>query len=170
MWRLRGTVLYIETPGKNVKVPVCGAMRYPDGPFVYPAGPAYTNVKTATFIGMLRKLAARARRHGKRMILVLDNGSAHTSTLAQDEIAAHHDVISIFWLPTYTSEQLNDIEGLWGHMKDDYFSRMLARSARSFARKVVAILDRFTRPGALRRMLRPSRDLEFLRNYLTRPA
>jgi transposase len=170
MWRLRGTVLYVDTPGKNVKIPVCGAMCYPDGPFVYHAGPAYTNVKTDTFIGMLRKLAVRARRSGKRMILVLDNGSAHTSKAAQKEIAAHKDVISIFWLPTYTSEQLNDIEGLWGHLKDDYFSRMLAKSARTFVKTVVDLLDQFSRPGALRRMLMPSKDLEYLRNYFARSA
>ena len=99
MWRLRGTVVYINTPGKNVRVPVCGAIRYPDGPFVYQAGQVNKHPDTETFIGMIDKLVARAKRTGKRIILVLDNGSAHTSHKAQERLKEVRDVINIFLLP-----------------------------------------------------------------------
>lgn len=159
MWRRRGTVLRIPTPGKNILVPVCGAFRYPDGPFLYELGPVYKHPNTATFVGMLAKVATRARRTGKRIVLVLDNGTNHTSKGAQQAIAAVRDLVTVFWLPRYTSEQLNDIEGVWGHLKDDYFSRMLVTIPKAFPAAVVKLLDRLAQPGQFRIVLQPSRGM-----------
>lgn len=152
-YRKRGQPLLIPTPGKNAKVAVCGAMRWPDGPFIFADGSGYPN--TSLFIRMLQELRARARRTGKRIVLVLDNGSAHTSRRSQAEIERSKDVIHIFWLPTYTSEQLNDIEGLWKHLKEDYFSRMLVAKSVGFREAVVKLLKRMRRGKGLRRVLKP---------------
>jgi len=152
-YRKRGRPLLISTPGKNKKVAVCGAMRWPDGPFVFSDGSGYPN--TSLFVRMLQRLKIRARRTGRRIVLVLDNGSAHTSRLSRAEIDKVKGLIQVFWLPTYTSEQLNDIEGLWKHLKEDYFSRMLVDNSQDFREAVVGILKRMSRARGLRRVLKP---------------
>jgi transposase len=170
MWRRRGTVLYIKTPGKNVRVPICGAMRFPDGPFIYEVGPLYKHVNTSTFVGMLQKAIGRAKRTGKRIILVLDNGSAHTSAAATRAIEAAKKYVRIFWIPKYTSEQLNDVENLWGHLKDDYFCRLLAKTADQFQAKVIELLDELRKPGGVRKMLKPHEHMKTVRKKILRVA
>jgi hypothetical protein len=152
-YRQRGRPLLIPTPGSNTKVAVCGAMRWPDGPFVFSDGTGYPN--TALFVRMLRSLHARAQRTRRKIVVILDNATAHTSRLSREEIEKSKDLIRVFWLPTYTSEQLNDIEGLWKHLKEDYFSRMLVPQAAAFREEVVSLLNGMRRGHGLRRMLKP---------------
>jgi hypothetical protein len=57
-----------------------------------------------------------------------------------------------FYLPRYTSETLNWMEGDWGHVKTTYFSRMLTRRPDAFYPATVAVLraaHRRRRKGAL---------------------
>lgn len=159
-WRQRGEPLRIPTPGKNVKLAVFGAYRWPDGPFVFNHGPK--SVNTNVFVGTLPHLQARARRTGKLIILVLDNGSAHTSRRSRAELERLDDFLHVFWLPTYTSEQLNEIEWVWTHLKEEYFSRMLiplredfAQLREEFTRAVVDLLTPLRRAGMFRKVLKP---------------
>ena len=152
-YRQRGQPMRIPTPGKNARVAVCGAYRWPDGPFVFTHGPKCVN--SGLFIGMLQMLEARASRTGRRIVLVLDNGSAHKSKRSVAEIHRVKDCIRVRWLPTYTSEQLNDIEAVWKHLKDDYFSRMLTRKADHFVDEAVKLLSRMRTGKGLRQMLKP---------------
>lgn len=156
-YRQRGQPMRIPTPGKNARVAVCGAYRWPDGPFVFTHGPKCVN--SGLFIGMLQMLEARASRTGRRIVLVLDNGSAHKSKRSVAEIHRVKDCIRVRWLPTYTSEQLNDIEGVWKHLKEDYFSRMLVEDREKFPGAVVALLLRMRRGHMLRTMLKPRHRL-----------
>jgi transposase len=152
-YRRRGQPLRIPTPGKNARVAVCGAYRWPDGPFLFTHGPKCVN--TALFVGMLEMLESRARRTGKRIVLVIDNGSAHKSKRSLAQIEQVKPAIRIFWLPTYTSEQLNDIEGVWKHLKEDYFSRMLVEKREGFTDAVVRLLRKMRHGRILRQMLKP---------------
>lgn len=152
-YRKRGQPLRIPTPGKNAKVAVCGGMRWPDGPFLFTHGPK--SVNTSLFVGLLQMLEHRARRTGRRIVLVIDNGSAHTSKRSLSELKRVERCVRVFWLPTYTSEQLNDIENLWKHLKEDYFSRMLAKTREDFVVRAVQILSQLRRGGVLRQMLKP---------------
>jgi transposase len=156
-YRLRGQPLRIETPGKNHRVGVCGAFRYPDGPFLFTYR-LWKNPITEHTVGLLHLLAARARRTGKMIVLVLDNGSTYTSGRSREEIHRLREWIQVFWLPTYTSEQLNLIENLWTHLKRTYFSRMLTKSLKEFPVAVIQLLKRLAIPGALRRVLKPLRQ------------
>ena len=155
-YRLRGQPLRIETPGKNHRVGVCGAFRYPDGPFLF-THRLWKNPITEHTVGLLHLLAARARRTGKKIILVLDNGSTYTSDRSRKEMRRLREWIQVFWLPTYTSEQLNLIENLWANLKRTYFSRMLTRRLSEFPVAVIQLLRRLATPGALRRVLKPLR-------------
>jgi len=114
-------------------------------------------------------LENRALRTRRQIILVLDNGSAHTSKRSKAEIHRLKGLIRIFWLPTYTSEQLNDIEGLWKHLKDDYFCRMLVPLREEFGEAVVALLRRLRKPGMLRKILKPRPTWPMI-HYLLRSA
>lgn len=142
-------------------------MRWPDGPFLFTHG--LKTVNTALFVGMLQLVEQRARRTGRRIVLVIDNGSAHTSGRSLEEIQRIKKFVRIFWLPTYTSEQLNDIEGVWSHLKEDYFSRMLVRDRKEFVNAVVALLGRLRRGRTLRAMLKPRHRSAMIQN-LTVPA
>jgi transposase len=160
MWRSRGQRLFIATPGSNVRVAVCGAFRWPAGPFLFTHGDK--NVVSALFLELLRQLGQRARRTGRRIVLVLDNGSAFTSAASLRAIHEARGWLTIFWLPKYTSEQLNPIENVWGHLKSDYFSRMLTpvrptypQTREVFRSAVISFLRSLRCPGALRRVLRP---------------
>jgi transposase len=153
MWRRRGAPLRIATPGKNRRVAVCGAFRWPDGPFRFAYG--VKQVNTAVFLALLPQLAARAKDTGKRIVLVLDNGSAFTSHESRAAIHAARAWLQLVWLPPYSSEQLNDIEALWQHLETDYFSRMLVTDPNEFVPAAVRFLRRLEHDGALRRILKP---------------
>ena len=145
----------MPTPGKNARIAVCGAFRWPDGPFVFDHGPKSPN--TSCFLGLLTKLGRRAKATGRRIVLVLDNGSAHTSARSRKALAHLAPLIRAFWLPPYSSELLNDIEGIWGHFKEDYFSQMLVTRRADFYDEAVAFFATLAAPGALRRALKPRR-------------
>jgi len=142
-------------------------MRWPDGPFLFSHGKGYPN--TARFVEVLHQLEVHAKRIGKRVVIVIDNATAHTSKVSQAEIERVRPWIRVFWLPTYTSEQLNDIEGLWKHIKEDYFSRMLVKDPNDFAVAAVELLSSIRRGKVLRRMLKP-RHIGRVRKKLTVPA
>jgi transposase len=129
----------------------------------------WKNAITAQTVGLLQLLAARARRTGKRILLVLDNGSTYTSQRSLAEIRRLREWIKVIWLPTYTSEQLNLIENIWTHLKRTYFSRMLTRGPGGFPAAVIRLLKTLALPGALRRALKPLRVARGCR-YLPRVA
>lgn len=158
MYRRRGQPLRVATPGAHARVAVGGAMRYPDGPCLFAYGDK--SVNSALFEVLVLKLVARAKRLRRHLRLVLDNGSAHTSHRRTRLLQNVSPWVSIFWLPTYTSEQLNEIEGVWKHLKEDYFSRMLVPDRKGFNQAVVQLLARLERPGYLRRMLAPRERLD----------
>ncbi|MFL5354485.1 MAG: hypothetical protein ACJ8AN_17685, partial [Archangium sp.] len=63
--------------------------------------------------------------------------------------------VTPIFLPKYTSESLNWIEGFWGHTKDTFFSRMLTRKRDSFYAEAVERLQQLRRPSTLQALLRP---------------
>ena len=108
-------------------------------------------------IALLNKLVRRARRTGKRVMLVLDNGGCFTSKRSSQALHAARRWVTPIFLPKYTSETLNWIEGFWGHTKETFFSRMLTRKRVSFYAETVSRLQQLRRPGTLRTLLRPTR-------------
>lgn len=148
----------ISTPGTNRRVAVCGAMRWPEGPFRFGFG--FRNVNTDVFLELLPQLTQHARRVRRRLVLVLDNAKYFTSRRSVTAIAKAARWLTIFWLPTYSSEELNEIEGLWRHLEEDYFSRMLVTKPGDFAMGVVHLLRRLQKRGTLRQLRKPRRPLE----------
>lgn len=90
-------------------------------------------------------------------MLVLDNDGAFTSKLSTQALQAVQAWARPFWLPKCTSEKLNRIERLWGHLKAAYFSRMLTQTREDFYAAVVHLLEQLGRPGGFRRLMPPAR-------------
>lgn len=133
---------------------VCGAFRYPDGPFLF-THRLWKNAVTAQTVGLLNLLADRARRTGRRIRLVLDNGASFTSGASRAALRRLRPWIQVFWLPPYTSEQLNLIENVWTHLKRNYFSRMLTQRPEDFPPAVVRLLQSLAKHGALATAMKP---------------
>jgi hypothetical protein len=139
--------LALPTPGKNVRVAVVGAVRYPTGDFRF--AHQSKSVTSALFLALLPVLVERAKRTGRRIVLVLDNGGCFTSRVSMAAIEAAAPHVRVFWLPRYTSETLNWIEGFWEELKSTYFSRMLTADRDSFYDEAVRLLRRIHRRGRL---------------------
>ena len=151
MWHVRGKRPRIPTPGQNVRVAVCGAYRYPEGPFLSTFGPK--NVNTNLFIPLLKLLSRRVKRTRRPIVLVLDNARYfRKSRRSQAALKAIKMEVIPFWLPKYSSQKLNRIENLWSHLKDDYFGRMLVKRREQFTLAVVSLLNRLHRKGAIHRI------------------
>jgi DDE superfamily endonuclease len=147
MWKRKGSRLWLPTPGKNVRVGVVGALRYPDQHFLFTHQP--DRVTSSLFLPLLEKLVAHAKRTDRRVVLVLDNGNTFTAHRARAALEQAAPWVRPFWLPRYTSETLNWIEGYWEHLKDTYFSRMLTEQRQAFYSDAVRLLYRLQRTGRL---------------------
>lgn len=138
-WRPKGQQLKVDTPGKNRKVAAFGAWCYGRGLFLHHTQPR------ATAWGMrhlVQRLLARAKRTGRRIVLVLDKGNPnHARTLHRDlELARPH--VEVFWLPKHCWN-LNLIERLWKHIKGSRVANVLFASHRQFVAHVEAALEDF---------------------------
>lgn len=109
------------------------------------------------FLKLVPQLRQRAFRAGKRIVLVLDNGSMFTAKRSLALMEAHWEWLQIQWLPRYSSEQLNEIEGVWMHLEADYFSRMLVKRRADFIAAAMRLLRSLRRSVRLRRFLSPTR-------------
>lgn len=147
MWRRRGNRCRILTPGQNVRVAICGAIRFPTKQFLFTHQPR--TATTALFLPLLARLVRRAKRTGRRIVLVLDNGVPFNSRLTQTALEAARPYVRPFRLPKYTSETLNWIENFWDHLKDTYFSRMLTEEREAFYPDTIRLLRRLRRSGRL---------------------
>jgi hypothetical protein len=128
-----------------------GAIHYPTRHFLFAHQPR--TVTGALVPPLLRQLVARAKRTGRRIVLVIDNGRPFTAQLAQTALEETKPWVRTFELPHYTSETLNWIERFWEQVKDTYFSRMLTEEREAFYNDAVRLLRRLQRPGGVRRLM-----------------
>src|SRR5438270_8705415 len=138
-WMPRGRQREVRTPGKNRKVAAFGAWCYGRELFLHHTQPRVTAWGMRRLVQLL---LARARRTGRRIVLVLDRGNPnHARALHRDlELAEPH--VEAFWLPNYCWN-LNLIERLWKHLKATRVANVLFASFRQFVRHVEAALADF---------------------------
>jgi transposase len=138
-WMPRGRQLKVKTPGKNRKVAAFGAFCYGRGLFLHHTQPRVTAWGMRRLVQVLLR---RARRTGRRIVLVLDRGNPnHAHALHRDlEMAEPH--IEVVWLPKYCWN-LNLIERLWKHIKATRVADVLFAGYRQFVRHVEAALEDF---------------------------
>lgn len=101
--------------------------------------------KSDDFIALMRQQAQVAAvvfaQTGKIRVIVLDNGSIHTSKAVQAEIANWEaQGLYLFFLPPYCSE-MNAIELEWQHLKRDELVGQMFESEEELACEVIFGLD-----------------------------
>ena len=87
--------------------------------------------RSGDFLGLLARLdadyAPRSGGESRPVVLVLDNGPAHTSKASRKALAAR-PWLTVEWLPRYAPE-LNDIERSWRDLKRHYLAHRTFRDA-----------------------------------------
>ena len=79
---------------------------------------------------------------GRIRVIVLDNGSIHTSKIVQAEIGGKWEAqgLYLFFLPPYCSE-MNPIELEWQHLKRDELVGQMFESEKELACEVIFGLE-----------------------------
>ena len=135
----RGRQMRVRSPGRNRKMTVFGAWRYGHGAFLYHTQPR----KTAWgFRILLQKIVRRARRTGRRIILVMDQGNPHHAKAIHHDLQDVKEHVEVFWLSHYSPE-LNLIEILWRHLKRTRMANVLFRSFRQLRTHLDELLSDF---------------------------
>jgi hypothetical protein len=135
----RGRQQRVRSPGVNRKQTVFGAFCYGRGLFVSHVQPR----KTAWGVQiLLHKLVRRARRTGRRIVVVMDQGSPHHAEALTRYLEDVKERLDVFWLPHYSPE-LNLIERLWKHLKASRMANVLWPSLGAFTKHLHAMLTDF---------------------------
>ena len=135
----RGHQLRVHSPGINRKQTVFGAFCYGRGLFVSHVQPR----KTAWGVQiLLQKLVRRARRTGRRIVVVMDQGSPHHAGSLMRYLEDVKEHLEVFWLPHYSPE-LNLIERLWKHLKASRMANVLFAGFRAFTEHIGTVLTDF---------------------------
>jgi hypothetical protein len=112
-WAKKGADLRIPAPGQAAKVAMLGVLDWAARTLVVHTS---RTKRSTDFIALLedldRRYGPQPGRDGKPVVLVLDNGSIHTSKVTRAALAARAHWLTIEWLPKYSPE-LNDIEVAW---------------------------------------------------------
>lgn len=132
VWHRRGVQPRLPAAGTNRRVTVFGS--------VEALGRGRVELLRASqeSAGFVRYLEVLEQRHvatGREVYLALDNGSAHTSRLSMQALAARRDWLHVIWLAKY-SPQLNPKEREWRTLKRDARSH-LAPTVRAFVEGIV---------------------------------
>lgn len=132
-WMLWGKQKRVPSPGKNRKQTVFGAFYYGRGLFYHHTQPR----KTAWGVrALLQQSVRRARRTGRRIVLVMDQGNPHHAKTLHRHLEEVKEHIEVFWLPYY-SRELNLIERLWKHLKCSRMANVLSSSFKQFTEHVL---------------------------------
>lgn len=137
----RGRQLAVSTPGKNRKVAAFGAYCYGRGLFAHHTQPRVT---AWGMRHLVQRLLQRARRTGRKIVLVLDRGNPNHARALHRDLEMAKPLIEVFWLPNYCWN-LNLIERVWKHLKGSRIANVLFRSYRRFLEHVEAALAEFAK-------------------------
>lgn len=118
-WARRGTDLRIQAPGQRQKIALLGTWDPIRRDLL-----VHTSLtkRSDDFITLLDRIgmAYEAEHRAKPLVLVMDNGSIHTSKKTTKALA-ERPWLTIEWLPKYAPE-LNDIERCWLDLKQHYLA------------------------------------------------
>ena len=122
----------VPTPGTNRQLKVCGAFNPRTGQMLSVVS---RRMGAREVVAVLEKLAQRARRQRRLIVVVMDNARIHRAARTCEAIRRLGRWLGIFWLPSY-SPDLNDIERVWKREKEHYFSNALPDSFEAFEARV----------------------------------
>ena len=138
-WMRRAQQVQVDTPGKNMKQYVFGAVHYTTGALIWLPWPNKNNVG---FRQLLKQVLALHEPDGRRIVIVVDNFRIHWAKAVQACLRSHRHQLRLYFLPTY-APRLNPIERVWRHFRrhvtDNYFFRTMTRlmaAVESFLREL----------------------------------
>ncbi len=137
VWHRVGEQPKLPAAGTNRRVTVFGSVEALGRGRVEVVG---VGQDSARFLEYLEALGGRHRRTGREVILVLDNGPAHTSKASRAALAERAEWLHVIWLARY-SPHLNPKEREWRCLKRDARSH-LARTLREFVEGILWGLGR----------------------------
>ena len=114
-WHRKGQQPTLPGVGTNRRVTVCGSVEVLGRGRVELVRAAQDS---AGFVRYLDLLEAHHQAVRREIFLVLDNGSAHTSQVSEQALAARRDWLHVIWLAKY-APQLNPKEREWRSLKRD---------------------------------------------------
>jgi transposase len=138
-WTKKGRQLKVKTPGKNRKIAAFGALCYGCGTFLHHTQPRVT---AWGMRHLVQRLLQRAKRTGRRVVLVLDRGNPNHAHALHRDLELAEPYLEVFWLPKYCWN-LNLIERLWKHIKGSRIANVLFASYRQFVQHVQVALKDF---------------------------
>lgn len=107
-WCSRGLPAEIETPGRNQKQYLEGALNVDTGRFLC----VDLDIKASPLFVHLLRLIRRSYRYAGRIHILVDNYSIHKSGVTRRALASAGGRIKLHYLPTYSPE-LNPVEHVW---------------------------------------------------------
>jgi transposase len=113
IWCRRGEPAEIETPGRNQKRYLAGAVNVDTGHFLFAEG---DQKRSWLFISLLQILR-RAYRSFRRIHLLVDNYSIHKSGITRQALQEMGGRIRLHFLPGYSPEY-NPVERVWQQLHD----------------------------------------------------
>ncbi len=133
VWHRRGHQATLPGVGTNRRVTVFGSVEVLGRTRIELVRAAQD---TAGFVRYLELLEAHQQAVQRAIYLVLDNGSAHTSQVSLQALAARREWLHVLWLAKY-APQLNPKEREWRRLKRDARSH-LAADLRTFVDGILA--------------------------------
>jgi putative transposase len=152
-WMRRGHQKVVATPGKNEKRHLAGALHATTGHVVWVTS---ERKNSRLFIELLKK-ASRSYRRARRIHLILDNYSAHTSWETQRFLDRLGPRFELHFLPAY-GQVLNVVERLWKQVHDNITRNHRYTTIRALLQAVEAFLfHAIPFPGSRPSLARTSR-------------
>jgi transposase len=133
--------LAVKTPGKNRKLAAFGALCYGCGLFLHHTQPRVT---AWGMRHLIHRLLQRAKRTGRKIVLVLDKGNPNHAHALHRDLQMAEPYIEVLWLPRYCWN-LNMIERLWKHIKGSRLANVLFASDHKFVEHVESALEDFAK-------------------------
>lgn len=139
-WMNRGTQKEVETPGKNVKRYLCGALDAGTGQVTWVRAERKNSL---LFIAMLHKLV-ETYPWARKIHIVLDNYKIHDSKISQAAVAAFDGKIVLHFLPPYCPDH-NKIERLWQDVHANVTRNHKCKTMPELMRQVIYYLNKHNR-------------------------
>jgi transposase len=136
-YMLKGTQKRVDTPGKNQKRYLAGALNAKTGKLTWVE---WDRKDSDLFILQLWQLVRDDYPKAKRIHIILDNYSIHSSQRTKIALAAVGQKLELHFLPPYCPDH-NRIERVWRDLHDNVTRNHRCRTMKELMREVRAYLE-----------------------------
>lgn len=146
MWQRKGEQRRIDTPGKNAKRGLFGAVNLRTGQWHYQITERKRSVEFLAFLTSLLSAYPCTP-----IYVIVDNASIHTSHAVRRWLA-QHPRLALVYLPTYSGHRLNPVERVWNVLKDNIAADRSFQTLAELDQAIHRHFAAFTCADALRQM------------------